>query len=247
MADKKDYTAEKIQVLEGLEGVRRRPAMYIGSTGKQGVHHLVYEVVDNSVDEALAGFCNLIQVTLNKDSSVTVNDNGRGIPVDIHPTYKVPALELAITKLHAGGKFDKGVYKISGGLHGVGISVVAALSKLMLVKVKRDGNIYQQEYKIGKPLYQLKTIGKVDKDDTGTEITFYPDESIFSDTKFDFSLLEGRFRELAFLNKSLKITLKDENTNKKEIFLYEGGLIEFVKWVNKTKKYCISQFTLQNK
>ena len=232
----KAYGAEKIKVLEGLEGVRLRPAMYIGSTGKPGLHHLVYEVVDNAVDEAMAGACDLIEVSLNKNGSVTVTDNGRGIPVDPHPVYKKPALEIVVTKLHAGGKFDKGSYAVSGGLHGVGISVVAALSKLMKVKVKRGGKIYQQEYKIGKPLYDVKVVGEVDKGDSGTEVTFFPDETIFSTTTFDFSVLETRFREIAFLNKGVKIKLSDENTGKKEIFFYEGGLIEFVKWVNKSKE-----------
>src|SRR3989338_6545095 len=232
----KEYGAEKIKVLEGLEGVRLRPAMYIGSTSKTGLHHLVWEVVDNSVDEAMAEYCDLIEVDLNKDGSVTVTDNGRGIPVEMHPVYKRPALEIAVTKLHAGGKFDKGSYAISGGLHGVGISVVAALSKLMKVKVKRGGKIYQQEYKIGKPLYDVKVVGEVDKGDSGTEVTFFPDETIFSTTTFDFSVLETRFREIAFLNKGVKIKLSDENTGKKEIFFYEGGLIEFVKWVNKSKE-----------
>lgn len=181
----KEYSSEKIKVLEGLEGIRHRPAMYIGSTSKTGLHHLVYEVVDNAVDEAMAGFCDLINVSLNKDGSVTVTDNGRGIPVEPHPIYKKPALEIAITKLHAGGKFDKGAYAISGGLHGVGISVVAALSKHLKAVVKRDGKVYQQEYKIGKPIYDLKVVGKVEKEDTGTEITFTPDETIFPATQFD--------------------------------------------------------------
>ncbi len=235
MTDKK-YEAENIKVLEGLEGVRHRPSMYVGNTSKSGLHHLVYEVVDNSVDEAMGGYCDKIIVSLNKDGSVTVVDNGRGIPVEPHPIYKVPAVELAVTKLHAGGKFDKESYKVSGGLHGVGISVVAALSKLMSVKIKRNGNIYQQEYKIGKPLYKLKTIGECDKKETGTEVTFWPDETIFSTTKFDFSVLETRFREIAFLNKGLKIILEDEASDKKEVFFYEGGLVEFVKWVNETKE-----------
>lgn len=232
----KEYKAENIKVLEGLEGVRMRPAMYIGSTGKAGLHHLVYEVVDNSVDEAMGGHADLIVVSLNKDGSVTVTDNGRGIPVETHPVYKVPALEVVVTKLHAGGKFDKGSYAISGGLHGVGISVVAALSKLMKVVVKRGGHKYIQEYDIGKPLYKMKTLGEVDKKDTGTEVTFYPDEKIFSTTKFDFSVLETRFREIAFLNKGLKIILKDIAAEKQETFHYEGGIIEFVKWVNETKE-----------
>lgn len=243
MADKKDtekgakeYGAGNIKVLEGLEGVRLRPAMYIGSTSKTGLHHLVWEVVDNAVDEAMAGYCDTIEVVLNKNGSVTVTDNGRGIPVEPHPVYKKSALEIVVTKLHAGGKFDKGSYAVSGGLHGVGISVVAALSKLMKVKVKHGGKIYQQEYKIGKPLYDVKTAGECEKKDTGTEVTFFPDETIFSTTKFEFSILETRFREIAFLNRGVKIILKDETTGKKETFHYEGGLIEFVKWVNKTKE-----------
>ena len=231
----KEYKAEHIRVLEGLEGVRHRPAMYIGSTSKSGLHHLVWEVVDNAVDEAMGGFCDMIEVALNKDGSVTVIDNGRGIPVDIHPVYKRPALEIAITKLHAGGKFDKSSYKVSGGLHGVGISVVAALSKLMKVQIRKGGKIYQQEYKIGKPLYDVKVVKECAKDDTGTTVTFIPDETIFSTTKFDFSTLESRFREIAFLNKGLKIILHDEESGKKETFHYEGGLIEFVKWLNKSK------------
>ena len=240
MADKeknsKDYGAEKIKVLEGLEGVRLRPAMYIGSTSKTGLHHLVWEIVDNAVDEAMGGHCDTIDVSLNKDGSVTVKDNGRGIPVEMHPVYKKSALEIVVTKLHAGGKFDKGSYAVSGGLHGVGISVVAALSKLMKVIVRKGGKIYQQEYKIGKPLYDVKIKGETERGDTGTEITFWPDESIFSSTKFEFSILEDRFREIAFLNKGLKIILKDESSGKKETFHYEGGLVEFVKYVNQAKE-----------
>ncbi|HLC53473.1 MAG TPA: DNA topoisomerase (ATP-hydrolyzing) subunit B [Candidatus Nanoarchaeia archaeon] len=240
MADKesssKEYKAENIKVLEGLEGVRLRPAMYIGSTSKSGLHHLVYEVVDNAVDEAMGGYCDLIEVTLNKDGSVTVWDNGRGIPVEAHPVYKRPAVEIVVTKLHAGGKFDKSNYKVSGGLHGVGISVVAALSKLMRVTIRRGGKKYKQEYKIGRPTGDLKVIGECEKKDTGTEVTFWPDDSIFSTTKFEFSILETRFREIAFLNKGVKISLKDEASGKKETFHYEGGLVEFVKWVNKTKE-----------
>jgi DNA gyrase subunit B len=232
----KDYSSKNIKVLEGLEGVRHRPAMYIGSTSKNGLHHLVYEIVDNSVDEAMAGYCDKIDVTINKDGSVTVIDNGRGIPVDPHPVYKKSAMEVAITKLHAGGKFDKGSYAVSGGLHGVGISVVNALSKDMKVTVKRDGKVYQQEYKIGNPLYDVKVVGSVDKNDTGTEVTFYPDNTIFSTTQFEFGILQTRFREIAFLNKGVKIILKEEATDKKEIFHYEGGLEEFVKWVNKSKE-----------
>ncbi|MEK6836457.1 MAG: DNA topoisomerase (ATP-hydrolyzing) subunit B [Nanoarchaeota archaeon] len=231
------YTGENIKVLEGLEGVRIRPSMYIGSTSKYGLHKLVDEIVDNAVDEAMAGFCTNIDVTLNADGSVTVEDNGRGIPVDPHPVYKIPTVEVVITKLHAGGKFDKGSYKISGGLHGVGMSVVAALSKSFKVVVKRDGKIYQQEYEIGKPIYKLKVVGECDKKQTGTTITFTPDDTIFSVTKFDFSVLETRFREIAFLNKGVKISLSDKVTNKKEVFSYEGGLIDFVKWVNRTRNF----------
>ncbi len=236
MTEQKKYTAEEIKVLEGLEGVRLRPAMYIGSTGKEGLHHLVYEVVDNAVDEAMAGFCDVIKVSINKDGSVTVVDNGRGIPVDMHPVYKKPALEIVITKLHAGGKFDKKAYQISGGLHGVGLSVVAALSKKMIAQVKRDGKIYKQEYEIGKPTTSVKAIGSCEKDDTGTIITFFPDDKIFSTTEFDFNVLTTRFREIAFLTAGLKIILKDERKDKQEDFQYEGGLIEFAKWLNKSKE-----------
>jgi len=235
-AGAKDYGSGNIKVLEGLDGVRHRPAMYIGSTSKTGLHHLVWEIMDNAIDEAMAGYCDSIEISLNKDGSVTISDNGRGIPTEMHPVYKRPALEIAVTKLHAGGKFDKGSYAISGGLHGVGISVVAALSKLMKVRVKRGGKIHQQEYKIGKPLYDVKVVGDVEKKDTGTEVTFLPDETIFSTTKFEFSILESRFREMAFLNKGIKIILSEEASGKKETFFYEGGLIEFVKWVNKTKE-----------
>ncbi|MGB9707771.1 MAG: DNA topoisomerase (ATP-hydrolyzing) subunit B [Candidatus Pacearchaeota archaeon] len=236
--EKQKYTAESIKVLEGLEGVRKRPAMYIGSTGKEGLHHLVYEIVDNAVDECLAGVCNAIRVTLNKDGSVTVEDNGRGIPVDIHPIYKKSAMEIIVTKLHAGGKFDNKAYAISGGLHGVGISVVAALSKKMIVEVKRDGKIYMQSYKIGNPLHEVKIIGSCDKSLTGTKVTFYPDESIFSTTELDFALLATRFRELAFLNAGLRIILEDKRgeKEKREEFVYDGGLQEFVKWLNRTKE-----------
>lgn len=236
MAEQKKYSAENIKVLEGLEGVRLRPAMYIGSTSKQGLHHLVWEIVDNAVDEAMGGHCDTIVVSLNKDGSVTVTDNGRGIPVEMHPVYKVPALEVVVTKLHAGGKFDKDSYKVSGGLHGVGISVVAALSKHMRVTVRKGGKIYQQEYKIGKPLYAVKTIGECDKDEHGTEVQFYPDDTIFSTTKFDYTVLETRFREIAFLNKGVAIVLKDVEKQKQEKFFYEGGLVEFVKWINETKE-----------
>jgi DNA gyrase subunit B len=233
---KSDYNADSIKVLEGLEGVRKRPSMYIGSTGKDGLHHLVYEIVDNSVDEALAGFCKVIKVSIKNDGSVSVEDDGRGIPVDEHPIYKVPALEIALTKLHAGGKFDKKSYLISGGLHGVGISVVNALSKKLIVRVKRDGNIYEQEYSRGNPQNKLKIVGKCNENETGTIVTFWPDEQIFSTTEFDYKVLETRFREICFLNAGLKIQLYDEHTNKKEEFFSSGGLIEFIKWINKSKE-----------
>jgi len=233
---KKEYSAENIKVLEGLEGVRKRPAMYIGSTGKEGLHHLVYEIMDNSVDECMAGICTVIDISINKDGSVTVVDNGRGIPVDMHPVYKKSAMEVIVTKLHAGGKFDKGSYAVSGGLHGVGISVVAALSKKMIVEVKRGGKIYMQEYHIGVPQESVKVIGNYDGKETGTKITFYPDDAIFSTINFDFNTLATRFREVAFLNAGLRIIFSDERVNKKEDFSYAGGLVEFVKWLNRTKE-----------
>ena len=235
MAEKSDYKAESIKVLEGLEGVRRRPSMYIGNTSKEGLHHLVYEVVDNSVDEALAGFAKEIKVTINKEGSVSVSDDGRGIPVDKHPVYKKSAMEVALTKLHAGGKFEKSAYQISGGLHGVGVSCVNALSVKLIAKVKRDGKIYMQEYKIGNPLDDVKVVGKCEPNDTGTEITFFPDSSIFSTTEFDFAVLKKRLQELAFLNPEIKIILADEKEVKKEVLHYEGGIAEFVKHINKSK------------
>ncbi len=234
MTEKSNYTAAEIKVLEGLEGVRRRPSMYVGSTGKDGLHHLVYEVVDNSVDEALAGYCKKIIVTINKNGSVTVEDDGRGIPVDQHPTLKVPAVQVALTKLHAGGKFDKKSYAISGGLHGVGVSVVNALSKKLVIEVKRDGKIYRQEYSRGNPKTKLETIGK--SEGTGTKITFWPDSEIFSTLNFDYKVLETRFREIVFLNAGLKILLTDEEKKKEEEFYSAGGLIEFVKWLNQSKE-----------
>jgi len=235
MKQQTKYNAEQIKVLEGLEGVRRRPAMYIGGTGKDGLHHCVYEVVDNSIDECLAGFCTTVQIILRKDGGLTVIDDGRGIPVGKHPVYKKPALEIALTKLHAGGKFEKSAYEISGGLHGVGVSVVNALSIKLVAIVKRDGKKYKQEYKIGKPIYAMKTLGSVSKNEHGTEITFYPDKDIFSTLEFDFNYLKKRLQEIAFLNPVVKIILKDEKENKKEIFHYEGGLMEFVKHINKSK------------
>ena len=234
MSEKSDYNAESIKVLEGLEGIRRRPSMYIGSTGKDGLHHLVYEVVDNSVDECLAGVCTLIKVSINEDGSVTVEDNGRGIPIEKHPQYGVSALEIAMTKLHAGGKFDKKSYVISGGLHGVGVTCVNALSKKFIVEVKIEGSHYRQEYSRGKPQYSVKKVGSAE--DTGTKITFWPDDEIFSTLKFDYLVLETRLRELSFLNAGLKIILEDRTKNKKEEYYYTGGLVEFVKWLNRTKE-----------
>ncbi len=241
MAENKSYGAEDIKVLEGLEGVRRRPSMYIGSTGKEGLHHLVYEVVDNSVDEALGGFCKKINVTINKDGSVTVEDDGRGIPVEIHPKYNVSAAEVALTKLHAGGKFDKKSYVISGGLHGVGVSCVNALSKKLILEVKRDGKLYSQEYSRGEPKAKLKAVGSAGKDETGTKIIFWPDEQIFSTLEFDYKVLENRFREIAFLNVGLKINLIDEIKDKSQEFFSTGGLIEFVKLLNKSKEPLFSK------
>jgi len=236
MPEKKSYDAESIKVLEGLEGVRKRPAMYIGSTSKDGLHHLVYEVVDNSVDEFMAGSGNRINVFLNKDGSVTVEDDGRGIPVDMHSQFKVPAVEVALTKLHAGGKFDKKSYAISGGLHGVGVSCVNALSKKLIVEIRKEGKVYRQEYSRGKPTTKLIVVGKVKDDESGTKIIFWPDEEIFSTLEFDAKVLETRFREVAFLNAGLKIVLTDEKKGKTQEFLSTGGLIEFVKWINQSKE-----------
>lgn len=230
------YDVSAIKVLGGLEGVRKRPAMYIGSTGKEGLHHLLYEVVDNSVDEALAGFCTLIIVKINKDGSVTVEDNGRGIPIEKHPQYKKSGLEIVMTMLHAGGKFDHKAYLISGGLHGVGVSVVNALSEWMVVRVKRDGKIYEQKYARGKPTTEVKIVGSYKDGSTGTTVTFKPDHEIFSTLKFDFELIATKMRELAFLNPGLTIKLEDETTDKKEEFHAAGGLIEFVKWLNRARK-----------
>ncbi|MEK6895513.1 MAG: DNA topoisomerase (ATP-hydrolyzing) subunit B [Nanoarchaeota archaeon] len=232
---KSDYDASSIKVLEGLEGVRMRPSMYIGSTGKPGLHKLVDEVVDNSVDESLAGFCDNIIVTLNKDGSATVEDNGRGIPVEMHSQLRISAVEVALTKLHAGGKFDKDSYRVSGGLHGVGVSVVNALSIKLIAEVKRNGKIYRQEYARGIPKTKLEVAGKAGEKETGTTITFWPDPEIFSTLDFDYKVLETRFREIAFLNAGVKIILKDEKKNKEESFHYEGGLSEFVKWLNEGK------------
>lgn len=229
------YDAKDIQVLAGLSAVRKRPAMYIGSTDAKGLHHLVYEAVDNSIDEALAGFCSRISVIMHKDGSITISDNGRGIPVDMHPKLKKSGVEVVMTKLHAGGKFDKKVYKVSGGLHGVGISVTNALSKELVVEVKRNGKIYQQKYEYGKPATELKIIGDAGPKDTGTTVRFLPDGQIFSITEFSFEILSSRLRELAFLNRGIKITITDERADKSNEFHYDGGIISFVDYLNKNK------------
>ena len=231
------YGADQIQILEGLEAVRKRPGMYIGSTSARGLHHLVYEIVDNSVDEALAGYCDSIEVTINPDNSITVVDDGRGIPVDIQKKAGLPAVEVVFTILHAGGKFGNGGYKVSGGLHGVGASVVNALSEWLEVKVYRDGNVYQQRYERGKVCYPLKIVGKCSPAEHGTSVTFLPDKEIFEETVYDYDTLKVRLRETAFLTKNLKITLKDEREEKKEkTFHYEGGIKEFVTYLNKGKE-----------
>ncbi len=227
------YTAQKIQVLKGLEGVRKRPAMYIGDTGSKGLHHLVYEAVDNSIDESLAGFCDSIIVTINKDNSITVSDNGRGIPTDTHLELGLPGVEVVMTTLHAGGKFDKDTYKVSGGLHGVGISVVNALSKWFNVIIKRDGKIYSQSYAFGETSTKLKVLGETSE--TGTEVHFLPDDSIFSENEYEYDILANRLRELAFLNKGIKIDINDERSGKKETFQSEGGIKDFVNFLNKNK------------
>jgi DNA gyrase subunit B len=231
--EKQEYTTGSIQVLGGLSAVRKRPGMYIGSTGIRGLHHLVYEVVDNSIDEALVGYCNKIKVIIHKDNSVTVNDNGRGIPTEIHPKFNISGVELVMTKLHAGGKFDKKSYKVSGGLHGVGVSVVNALSKKVIVKICRNGKEYMQEFELGKAKYQLKELGSCE--DHGTTVTFYPDDSIFETNDFNFETLSSRLREIAFLNKGISIEITDERDDKKHEFKYDGGIISFVKFLNKNK------------
>lgn len=230
------YGADQIQILEGLEAVRKRPGMYIGSTSSRGLHHLVYEIVDNAVDEALAGYCDSIDVTINEDNSITVIDDGRGIPVDIQKKAGLPAVEVVFTILHAGGKFGSGGYKVSGGLHGVGASVVNALSEWLEVQVYRDGKIYQQKYERGKVMYPLKVVGVCEPHEHGTKVTFLPDKYIFEETVYDYDTLKIRLRETAFLTKNLKISLRDNREDKKEkIFHYEGGIKEFVTYLNKSK------------
>ena len=232
MAEKQEYGGDEIKILEGLDPVRKRPGMYIGSTSASGLHHLVWEIVDNAVDEALAGFCTKILVTVHPDNSVTVVDNGRGIPVDEHPVKKIPTLEVVLTILHAGGKFDNSAYKVSGGLHGVGSSVVNALSKKMVAQVKRDGNIYEMQFERGKTTQKMKIVGV--SEDTGTSITFWPDDEIFETTVYDYDTLHDRLQEMAFLNRGLTIVLTDERerTPRVEEFCYQGGIIDFVKFLN---------------
>ncbi len=234
MSDTSSYTADQIQILEGLEAVRKRPGMYIGSTSSKGLHHLVYEIVDNSIDEALAGYCTEIYVQINENNSITVIDNGRGIPVGINAKSGLPGVEVVFTILHAGGKFGGGGYKVSGGLHGVGASVVNALSEWLEVKVYQDGKIYQQRYERGKVMYPLKIAGECPEDKTGTEVTFLPDKEIFEDTVYDYNVLKQRLREMAFLTKNIKITLCDaRNEYHKKTFHYEGGIKEYVEYLNK--------------
>src|SRR5690606_30465749 len=242
--DKKsaDYSADNIQVLEGLEAVRKRPAMYIGDIGVKGLHHLIWEVVDNSIDEALAGYCDTIKVTVHEDNSITVEDNGRGIPTDMHPKEKKSALEVVLTVLHAGGKFDKDTYKVSGGLHGVGVSCVNALSTDLKATVHRNGVIFEQEFKIGVPQYPARQIGDTDK--RGTIIHFKPDDSIFIVTEFKYETIANRLREMSFLNAGIRITLTDlreieDGQPKSDEFFSEGGLIEFVQYLDETREKII--------
>ena len=235
MSKSNDYTADQIQILEGLEAVRKRPGMYIGSTSSKGLHHLVYEIVDNAVDEALAGYCTEIFVQINEDNSITVIDNGRGIPVGINTKSGLTGVEVVFTILHAGGKFGGGGYKVSGGLHGVGASVVNALSEWLEVKVFQDGKVYEQRYERGKVMFPLKVVDECPADKTGTQVTFLPDKEIFEETVYDYNILKQRLREMAFLTKNIKITLKDvrDDNHKEKVFHYEGGIKEYVKYLNK--------------
>ncbi|MGZ3526002.1 MAG: ATP-binding protein, partial [Thermodesulfobacteriota bacterium] len=230
------YTAEQIKILEGLAAVRKRPAMYIGNTGVEGLHHLVHELVDNSIDEALEGYCSKIDVMIHIDNSVTVRDDGRGIPVDMHEKEKRPAVEVVMTKLHSGGKFDNRSYKISGGLHGVGLSVVNALSEFIDLEIRRDGKVYHQTYERGEAKTKLEVIGKTKH--TGTQIRFKPDSQIFETVNFSFDILSQRLRELAFLNKGLSISIEDERSEKRHDFFYKGGILSFIEYLNKNKN-CI--------
>ena len=238
-----EYSADSIQVLEGLEAVRKRPAMYIGDISEKGLHHLVYEVVDNSIDEALAGFCSQIDVVINEDNSITVTDDGRGIPVGIHEKEGKSALEVVLTVLHAGGKFDKGTYKVSGGLHGVGVSCVNALSTYLKAEVRREGKIHMQEFSCGKPLHDVEVVGTADT--TGTTISFKPDGSIFTVLEYKYEILATRLRELAFLNAGISLTLtdkrviKEDGSFKSELFRSEEGLKEFVRYVDRSKESLI--------
>jgi len=245
MVEKTSYTAENIQVLEGLEGIRLRPSMYIGDTSSRGLHHIALEAIDNSTDEFLAGHCKNLKVTIHKDGSVSVEDDGRGIPVDIHKGYNKPALELVLTKLHSGGKFDKKTYQISGGLHGIGICATNALSEWLKVEVKRDGKVHFQEYRRGEPVTPLKTNGVANT--TGTKITFYPDKEIFSDITFNFETLSNRLKELAYLNKGIRIIIEDERIGKKNEYFFEGGIKSFVEDINTNKNPIHDAFYFEKK
>src|SRR5881396_2558951 len=233
MVEETAYDAQQIQVLEGLQAVRKRPAMYVGSVDSRGLHHLVHEVVDNSIDEAMAGFCKEIQVTLNTDGSVTVADDGRGIQVDIHPKYGVPGVELVLSRMHTGGKFERKMYRVSGGLHGVGLSVVNGLSERLEVRVRRDGKEYRMRFERGQKASDLEVVGKAQG--TGTTITFRPDPQIFEEIEFDYDTLEARLRELAFLNAGLRITIEDQIRHREETFQFDGGISEYVRWINRAK------------
>ncbi|MGQ0797066.1 MAG: ATP-binding protein, partial [Methanobacteriota archaeon] len=233
MAGDASYDAQQIQVLEGLQAVRKRPAMYIGSVDARGLHHLVHEVVDNSIDEAMAGFCRHIQVTLNADGSVTVADDGRGIPVDVHAKYGVPGVELVLSRMHSGGKFERKMYRVSGGLHGVGLSVVNGLSEWLEVRVRREGKEHRMRFERGQKASELEVVG--DADGTGTIVTFRPDPQVFETIEFDYDTLAGRLRELAFLNAGLEIIVVDKAHDRGDVFQFQGGIKEYVKWINRAK------------